>query len=227
MIFFHLGGTPGTHLATDHEDTTEGAVHCFQDEMGNWHSYTFSQESAGTASIVVPPASGLRGPSGISASTASVMPMATPSSTSGGTKAVSRSSSSVSINSGLTVILDNPTIVFQPKTGPVSTHSSATGNGNPDGTSGGNGTTGAVGADQSTNEPMTTSERRLSRPHMQDAGEYWPSPTLLRIRRRRSPLHQFAESLLERTRLASASNTTAILGGMCLSRSSSDKFKND
>ena len=60
---------------------------------------------------------------------------------------------------------------------------------------------------------MTTSERRLSRPHI-DAGEYWPSPTLLRIRRRRSPLHQFAESLLERTRLASASNTTAILGGM-------------
>ena len=25
-----LGGTPGTHLATDHEDTSEGAVHCFQ-----------------------------------------------------------------------------------------------------------------------------------------------------------------------------------------------------
>ena len=25
-----LGTTPGTHIATDHEDTTEGAVHCFQ-----------------------------------------------------------------------------------------------------------------------------------------------------------------------------------------------------
>ena len=105
------------------------------------------------------------------------------------------------------MILDNPTIVFQPKTaGTASTHSSNAGNGNP----------GGGAADQSTrdgNEPMTTSERRLSRPHI-DAGEYWPSPTLLRIRRRRSPLHQFAESLLERTRLASASNTTAILGGM-------------
>ena len=104
--------------------------------------------------------------------------------------------------------------MFQPKTaGTASTHSSNAGNGNTN-----NPLVGASGgaADQSTrdgNEPMTTSERRLSRPHI-DAGEYWPSPTLLRIRRRRSPLHQFAESLLERTRLASASNTTAILGGM-------------
>ena len=109
------------------------------------------------------------------------------------------------------MILDNPTIVFQPKTaGTASTHSSNAGNGNT------NNPVGGGAADQSTrdgNEPMTTSERRLSRPHI-DAGEYWPSPTLLRIRRRRSPLHQFAESLLERTRLASASNTTAILGGM-------------
>ena len=29
-------------------------MHCFQDEFGNWHSYTFGQESSGTASIVVP-----------------------------------------------------------------------------------------------------------------------------------------------------------------------------
>ena len=46
-------------MATDHEDTTEGAVHCFQDEFGNWHSYTFSQESTGTASAVVPTTSSL------------------------------------------------------------------------------------------------------------------------------------------------------------------------
>ena len=43
--------TNTTHLATDHEDTTEGAVHCFQDEFGNWHSYTFSQTSAGVSSV--------------------------------------------------------------------------------------------------------------------------------------------------------------------------------
>ncbi|XP_013392762.1 pecanex-like protein 1 [Lingula anatina] len=39
----------GKHLATSHEDTTEGAVHCFQDEMGNWYTYTFGEGSTGTA----------------------------------------------------------------------------------------------------------------------------------------------------------------------------------
>ena len=34
--YFEISGTgPGTHLAVDYEDTTEGAVHCFQDEYGN------------------------------------------------------------------------------------------------------------------------------------------------------------------------------------------------
>ena len=42
-LMLSAGTTPGTHLAVDYEDTTEGAVHCFQDEFGNWHSYTFSQ----------------------------------------------------------------------------------------------------------------------------------------------------------------------------------------
>ena len=42
--YFEISGTgPGTHLAVDYEDTTEGAVHCFQDDYGNWHSYTFGQ----------------------------------------------------------------------------------------------------------------------------------------------------------------------------------------
>jgi hypothetical protein len=41
--FFSTGTGPGTHLAVDYEDTSEGAVHCFQDEFGNWHSYTFGQ----------------------------------------------------------------------------------------------------------------------------------------------------------------------------------------
>ncbi len=108
-----IGGAPGTHLATDHEDTSEGAVHCFQDELGNWHSYTFAHDSAGTASMVAP---------GTSASTSARASVTTAASTErNGSSTVatvtglSRSSSSISINSGLTVILDNPTIVFQPK----------------------------------------------------------------------------------------------------------------
>ncbi|XP_066281752.1 pecanex-like protein 1 isoform X2 [Branchiostoma lanceolatum] len=38
-----------THLAMSHEDTTKGAVHCFQDEFGNWLTYTFDDSSAGVA----------------------------------------------------------------------------------------------------------------------------------------------------------------------------------
>ena len=49
-----------------------------------------------------------------------------------------------------------------------------------------------------------------------DDGEYWRSPSMLRIRRRRSPLHQFAESLLERTRLASASTVATSGAGALL-----------
>ncbi|XP_076061039.1 pecanex isoform X2 [Oratosquilla oratoria] len=46
--------SPGTHLASSHEDTTEGAVHCFQDEQGNWFTYTFNDRGVSTASSVVP-----------------------------------------------------------------------------------------------------------------------------------------------------------------------------
>lgn len=34
-----------THEANSHDDTTEGAVHYFQDEEGNWHSYTFGNKN--------------------------------------------------------------------------------------------------------------------------------------------------------------------------------------
>ncbi len=43
---------PGAHIAVDHTDTSEGAVHCFQDEYGNWHSYRFGSDSTGTATSV-------------------------------------------------------------------------------------------------------------------------------------------------------------------------------
>ncbi|CAL4065765.1 unnamed protein product, partial [Meganyctiphanes norvegica] len=45
---------PGTHLAASHEDTTDGAVHCFQDERGNWFTYTFNDRGVSTAASVVP-----------------------------------------------------------------------------------------------------------------------------------------------------------------------------
>ncbi|RUS84715.1 hypothetical protein EGW08_007543, partial [Elysia chlorotica] len=39
----------GGHIATSHDDTTDGAVHWFQDEQGNWMSYTFGENSSGVA----------------------------------------------------------------------------------------------------------------------------------------------------------------------------------
>uniref|UniRef100_A0AC34FBU5 Pecanex-like protein n=1 Tax=Panagrolaimus sp. ES5 TaxID=591445 RepID=A0AC34FBU5_9BILA len=39
----------GTHVAYDHEDTTEGAIHSFQDEHGTWWTYTFSDHGVGVA----------------------------------------------------------------------------------------------------------------------------------------------------------------------------------
>ena len=143
-----------------------------QDEFGNWHSYTFSQTSAGISSVGLP---------------------ANSASTSTAKKAgVSRSSSSVSINSGLTVILDNPTMVYQPKTSNSAISEPKTEE---------------LSEQQTPQQPPQTqvAQRRPSRPL--ELNEYIPSPTVLRIRRRRSPLHQFAENLLERTRLASTTTT--------------------
>jgi hypothetical protein len=48
-------GGPGTHIATCHNDTSEGAVHCFRDEHGNWLTYTFSEKGTGTANTGVMP----------------------------------------------------------------------------------------------------------------------------------------------------------------------------
>ncbi|CAD6194804.1 unnamed protein product [Caenorhabditis auriculariae] len=41
--------TPAHHIASGHEDTTQGAVHSFQDEEGNWWTYTFDENGVGTA----------------------------------------------------------------------------------------------------------------------------------------------------------------------------------
>lgn len=34
-LLANLLSTPGTHLANSHNDTSPGAIHCFQDEHGN------------------------------------------------------------------------------------------------------------------------------------------------------------------------------------------------
>uniref|UniRef100_A0A1I7Z4I6 Pecanex-like protein n=1 Tax=Steinernema glaseri TaxID=37863 RepID=A0A1I7Z4I6_9BILA len=38
-----------THIAMNHEDTSQGAVHSFQDEEGTWWTYAFDEQGVGTA----------------------------------------------------------------------------------------------------------------------------------------------------------------------------------
>ncbi|VDM21560.1 unnamed protein product [Wuchereria bancrofti] len=45
----NLAMKDGTHVALDHEDTSQGAVHSFQDEDGNWWTYVFDEHGVGTA----------------------------------------------------------------------------------------------------------------------------------------------------------------------------------
>ncbi|MPC31806.1 Pecanex-like protein 1 [Portunus trituberculatus] len=143
--------SPGTHLAFSHEDTSDGAVHCFQDEQGNWLTYTFNDRGVSTASTV-PPATDARvlnklrrcGGTNTSAGTGTGTGGVTSSSGSGGVggggsgsqsrggsgggssggpmgglarEDSSLSSSSMSLCSGLTIILDNH---FPPTSLPLS-----------------------------------------------------------------------------------------------------------
>ncbi|VDK67330.1 unnamed protein product, partial [Cylicostephanus goldi] len=39
----------GTHVAAGHEDTSQGAVHSFQDADGMWWTYAFDEHGVGTA----------------------------------------------------------------------------------------------------------------------------------------------------------------------------------
>lgn len=50
-----LAAGHGTHLATSHNDTSDGSVHCFKDEHGNWLTYTFDEKGLGTANAGVAP----------------------------------------------------------------------------------------------------------------------------------------------------------------------------
>lgn len=44
----------GTHCAKSFNDTSDGSVHCFLDEHGNWVTYTFDEKGLGTANTNVP-----------------------------------------------------------------------------------------------------------------------------------------------------------------------------
>ncbi|XP_064214797.1 pecanex-like protein 1 isoform X2 [Tribolium castaneum] len=44
-----LSAGHGTHCAKNFNDTTDGSVHCFMDEHGNWITYTFDEKGLGTA----------------------------------------------------------------------------------------------------------------------------------------------------------------------------------
>ena len=126
----------GAHIAVDHADTSEGAVHCFQDELGNWHTYRFGSDSTGIATQVntptIPAANGNRLLSTLLQSADA------PAQNSGGKVNESRCSnpvisipntnahachyfvnrsgsySNISDSSGLTVLLDSPVLVWQP-----------------------------------------------------------------------------------------------------------------
>lgn len=44
-----MSSSQGTHLATSFNDTSDGSVHYFKDEYGNWLTYTFDEKGTGTA----------------------------------------------------------------------------------------------------------------------------------------------------------------------------------
>lgn len=44
----------GTHTAKNFNDTSDGSVHCFVDEHGNWVTYTFDERGCGTANARPP-----------------------------------------------------------------------------------------------------------------------------------------------------------------------------
>ena len=181
------GQGQGTHVATDHEDTSEGAVHCFQDEFGNWHTYTFCAESTGTAVTVNPP-----GPSMLKLlQRRSGSQEAEAAEDQNGT-ARTRSNSNASMNSDLTVVLDPPSVVFQPD----GTSDAA------EGISSGRYTT------RSTMGKLNTVWCQTSSEVASVSGYLNPGETSFRSHR--SPLNLFAESLIERARQATTTGGTVM-----------------
>jgi len=185
-----LDDTRCTHVAATHEDTSSGAVHCFQDERGNWQTYQFGDDSqisrqvGGLPSAVTPgrALAGLlgrqisteNGGSGGSTRPGRPPPPDPPNSTHCERWSRSQSSSSLSADSGLTVILDSPATVFQPPT---------------------------QGDRRSGDSQSGQRELRL---HPFGGGATAGTQPPLQLRRYHNPLHMFAESFFERTRAAAS-----------------------
>ncbi|XP_025602907.2 pecanex-like protein 1 isoform X4 [Athalia rosae] len=109
------------HLATSHNDTTEGAVHCFRDENGRWLTYTFDEKGTGIANTSQIPSSGngkllntlLRQQLNQNLHYDANWDL---------TNSLSNSYSSLSLNSaGLTVIIDTPPVLSSPVTNQTKT----------------------------------------------------------------------------------------------------------
>ena len=103
------------HIATDHDDTSTGAVHCFKDEFGNWQTYTFGGDSLAASAVAVGALANLltkeTEEGGDQQGEVSGAGQGAGEPVSGG---AGSSRSSVSADSSLTVILDSPAMVFQP-----------------------------------------------------------------------------------------------------------------
>ncbi|XP_028982643.1 pecanex-like protein 1 [Diachasma alloeum] len=105
------------HLATNHNDTTEGAVHCYRDDNGRWLAYTFDEKGSGVAtSVPIPP-----GPSDKLLNTLLMRQQLGVDhypQLDGNLEiadSLSNSYSSLSLNSaGLTVIIDTPPVLSSP-----------------------------------------------------------------------------------------------------------------
>ena len=98
------------HIATDHDDTSTGAVHYFEDEFGNIQTYTFGGETQAAAAVTQGSIASLLKERGEGAGEAEPGGHAH----TGDTPRPGSSRSSVSADSSLTVILDSPAMVFQP-----------------------------------------------------------------------------------------------------------------
>ncbi|XP_040571962.1 pecanex-like protein 1 [Lepeophtheirus salmonis] len=182
------------HFAKDHEDTTEGAIHCFIDEDGNLCSYSFGSESGGTAQAV--PQSSLlskRRESGGDGTHCS--------NSQNQWKIMSMSSSSASLNSNMTVVLDNSNLTF-----PTSRTSTSISNSNNN-----SGTGGAASLDVATTTASSSFRTRTSTSYLSNnrrSSGFSGSNTQLPLanssistvgfRSNRSPLPHFADVLIER-----------------------------
>ncbi|XP_034952503.1 pecanex-like protein 1 isoform X2 [Chelonus insularis] len=101
------------HLATNHNDTSEGAIHYFRDDNGRWLTYTFDEKSSGvatTASIL--PSSNDKFLNSLLLHQRSQNGLLDPHCLG---DSLSNSYSSLSLNSaGLTLIIDTPPVLSSP-----------------------------------------------------------------------------------------------------------------